>query len=487
MWWLLALLPVLLIAVLLLRTVRFASKQVPVDPVDAVQVDEQAAAERLAQALRFRTISYQDWDLFEPEPFLALHEYLEKTFPRVHAGLHREVVADCSLLYTWPGREETAKPYLLMSHLDVVPVEPGTEGAWAYPAFEGHIAEGYIWGRGAMDVKSGVLGILEAVEILLEQGFQPRRTVYLAFGHDEEVGGSRGASEIAALLSSRGVELEYVLDEGGGIGKGLLATLTEPVAMVGIAEKGYVSLELKVQGMEGHSSIPPRQTAIGILSTAIHRLERHPLPARLAGPTRQTFAYVGPALPFLLKLVMANLWFFGPLVKWQLAASPTQNATVRTTTAPTIFEGGVKENVLPSKARAVVNFRILPGDSVASVTEHVRRTVGDPRVKVEPLATIAKEPSPVSRTDSPGFRRLQRTINQFYPEAIVAPYLVIGATDARHYADISEDVYRFLPLRLEPADLSRIHGTDERIAVADYAQSVGFFVQLIHNSDLESP
>jgi carboxypeptidase PM20D1 len=485
MWWLLALVPALLVAFLLIRAARFPSRQITAGAADPIQLDEEALAERLAQALRFRTVSYQDWESFEGEPFLALHEYLESSFPRVHGSLTREVVADYSLFYTWRGREEGAKPYLLMSHLDVVPVEPGTEGNWTWPPFEGRIAEGFVWGRGAMDVKCGVLGILEAVEMLLEQGFQPRRTVYLAFGHDEEVGGSMGAAKIAGLLRSRGVELEYVLDEGGGVGQGLLASIPVPVAMVGIGEKGNLSLEFSVEGMEGHSAIPPKHTAIGLLSTAVHRLERRPLPASLVGPTRQTFAYTGPELPFLLKLVMANLWLFGPLVKRQMARSPTQNAIIRTTTAPTIFEAGVKENVLPSKARVVVNFRILPGDSVASVTEHVRRAIGDPRIKVEPLSTMKKEPSPVSPTDSAGFERLQRTIAQFFPGAVVAPYLVIGGTDARHYAGISEGVYRFSPLELEPADLGRIHGTDERISVTDYARSVRFFVQFIRDSDAE--
>jgi carboxypeptidase PM20D1 len=473
----------LLISVVLTRTLRFPSKQMEGDLIPAVAVDKNQVIEHLAQALRFQTVSHQDTAQSHDEAFIALHAYLEQAFPKVHAMLTKEVAGEYSLLFCWNGSKQDLKPILLMSHLDVVPVEPGTESSWTHPPFEGRIADGYLWGRGAIDDKAGVLGILESVEMLIGEGFHPRRTIYLAFGHDEEIGGQRGAMQIAALLQSGGVEPEYVLDEGGAIVEGIIPGLSAPIALIGIAEKGYVSLELTVESEGGHSSMPPPQTAVGILSAAIHRLENNQMPARMSGATRQLFEYVGPEMSFPMKSVFANLWLFGPLVKRQLTASPTTNATIRTTTAATMFEGSIKENVLPIKARAVVNFRILPGDSIGSVIEHVRQTINDPRVKIRLLAGFGSEPSVESDVNAPSFQMLQRTIRQVFPDVVVAPNLVLGATDSRHYAGLSRNLYRFLPIWISAVDLRRAHGTDERISVENYAQIVSFYRQLILNSD----
>jgi carboxypeptidase PM20D1 len=367
--------------------------------------------------------------------------------------------------------------------MDVVPVEPGTEDDWSFPPFEGRIANGYVWGRGTLDDKVRVLGILEAVEILLSQQFRPRRTVYLAFGHDEEVGGLQGASKIASLLRSRGVQLEYVLDEGGVITHGIIPGVPKPVALVGIAEKGYLSVELTVEGQGGHSSMPPRHTPVGVLSTAIHNLERNQFPVELRGASRKLFDYLAPEMPFSRKLVFANLWLLEWLVKCQLSASPETNALIRTTIAATMFEGSSKENVLPPMARAVVNFRILPGDRIDTVIDHVRRSVNNPQVTIRPLAFVS-EPSRLSDTDSSIFRMLQQTIHEVFPEVVVAPSLVVGITDSRHYAELSTNIYRFSPIRMRKEDLSRIHGTNERIPVENYDQLIRFYVQLIHNSAL---
>lgn len=474
----------LLGSVVLIRTARLTSIQVPVEPALEVTVDGQEVAEHLANALQFQTISSEDSTDVRAEELIGLHEFLEETFPRVHSTLTKELVGDYSLLYTWEGQEAGLSPILLMAHMDVVPVDPETEDDWAYPPFEGRIAEGYIWGRGAMDVKVAVMGILEAVEMLLGEGFQPRRTIHLSFGHDEEVGGQRGAARIVDLLRSRGVELEYVLDEGLYITDGIVPNISQPVAMVGLAEKGYVSIELTVEGTGGHSSMPPPETAVGVLSTAIHRLEQNQFPVRLEGPSRELFDFLAPEMPFAMKMVLANLWLFGGVVENQLAASPATNAASRTTTAATMFEGSIKENVLPTHARAVVNFRILPGDSIAGVIEHVRRTIADPRVKLRSTGRIISEPSPISDTDTPSFEVLQRTIRQVFPEVLVAPGQVVAATDSRHYAELSRNIYRFCPLWANSEDLERIHGTNERVSVENYERIVRFYVQLIHNSAL---
>lgn len=468
----------LFVALTVAATARCQSAQSLVAPVPDVTVPD-GAAERLAGSLRIPTISPEDPSDFDAGAFRAFHAYLQSVFPRVHAQLLRETVGTHSLLYTWRGGDPALKPILLMGHLDVVPVEAGSQQQWQEDPFGGRIADGFIWGRGAVDNKSAVLGTLEAVEMLLGEGFQPARTVYLAYGHDEEVGGAAGARAIAALLKARGIELEMVLDEGGVIGDGIVPGIREPVALVGIAEKGFVTIELSTRVSGGHSSLPPRRSAVGILSAAVGRVEQSPMKARLEGPTRQLFDRIGPRLSTIERVVFANLWLTTPLVLRQLEASPTTNAMVRTTAALTIFQAGTKDNVLPSHARAVVNFRILPGDTVADVVEHVRRVVDDARVEVRTVGRFSAEPSAVSSSDSKGFQLLERTIRSVVPDAIVAPYLVVVATDARHYTGLSRNVFRFLPLRLTQRDLERMHGTDERIGIREYESAIRAYRRLV--------
>ena len=462
----------------LVHTARSGPAQQSVAPAPAVSIP-QGAAERLAGSLRFPTISAEDATAFDARAFAGLHAYLQAAFPRVHAQLRREKVGVHSLLYTWEGRDKSRKPILLAGHMDVVPVEHGTEQTWQYEPFAGRIADGFVWGRGAIDNKSTVVGALEAVEMLIAEGFQPARTVYLAYGHDEEVGGAAGAREIAALLKGRGVELEMVLDEGGVIGDGILPGISGPVALVGIAEKGFVTVELSTRTTGGHSSLPPAQTAVGVLSAAVARLEKRQMPARLEEPTLKLLERIRPRFPSVRRAALGNLWLTRPLVLRGLQESPATNAMVRTTTAPTMFQAGTKDNVLPSVARAVVNFRILPGDSVAAVIEHVRRAVDDTRVDIKIAGRFSAEPSPVSSTESDSFRRLERTIRGTVPDAIVAPYLVVVATDARYYGGLSPNVFRFLPLRLTARDIERMHGSNERIDVRQYEGAIRTYRQLI--------
>jgi carboxypeptidase PM20D1 len=471
----------MLLAVLVMRTLRFTSTQIPVHPATPLTLDRQALAAQLAQALPFQTVSHQDPDQLDREQFLGLHRYLAEQFPLVHARLKRETVNDYSLLYTWEGTEPARKPALLLAHIDVVPVEPGTEKKWNYPPFDGRIADGYIWGRGAVDDKGSVLAVLAAVEALLRAGFQPRATVMLAFGHDEESGGEHGAQRIVALLQSRGVQPEYVLDEGGVIIQGMVPGITVPVAAVGVAEKGSVSVELVVHAAGGHSSSPPPHTAVGIVSAAVEHVENNQMPVELHGATRHLFNAVGPEMPFAYRMVFANLWLFSGLLERQLVSTPATNATVRTTTAATMIDGGVKENVLPTNARAVINFRILPGDTADGVVEHVRHVVNDAQVEVSVLPG-AREPTAESPVDSPAFTVLARTIREVFPDALVAPYLTIGGTDARSYAPLTKNIYRFTPIVADPSDLVRIHGTNERMSVENFEHAVQFFVQLIKNS-----
>ncbi len=472
----------ILLVVLLAKALTNRTRQLAVDPAEGVPVDEAKAAAHLARAITFKTVSHQD-NPPDPATLQGLHAALQEMYPKAHQSLAREVVGEHSLLYTWKGKDPSKPGVLLMAHMDVVPIETDTEAQWEKPPFDGVIDGGFVWGRGAMDFKDGVVGLLEAVEALLAQGFAPDRTVYLAFGHDEEVGGKKGALAISDLLASRGVKLAYVLDEGMFITEGILKGVSAPVALVGLAEKGYVSVELVVEAQGGHSSVPPRPTAIGILAEALVRLEKDPMPARIEGPSRALFETLAPEMPFGNKLILSNLWLLSPVAKAVLSGNPATNALLRTTTAPTMLEGSVKENVLPARARAVVNFRVLPGDTIQSVVDHVKRAVADERVKVTPREGNKQEPSPVSSADSPGFKSIERTIRQVFPGAIVAPSLVLGATDSRHYQKLAGGVYRFSPLRMGDTDRPRFHGVNERISTKNFAECVRFYAQLVKNAD----
>ncbi len=472
---------VLFISLITINTLRYTSKQITVDPAPEISINDTEAVERLSQAIQFKTISYQEPERFDRDEFFGLHTFLEEEFPRIREELSKELIQGYSLLYQWEGTDDDLDPLLLLGHLDVVPIEPGTLEDWTYSPFSGKIADGYIWGRGTMDVKLSITGIMEAVEYLLGEGFKPRRTVYLAFGHDEEVGGLNGAKKISILLENRGVELDYILDEGGVIIKGETLGLSTPVALIGIAEKGYVSLELSVQAKGGHSSMPPEHTSVGILSTAIHELERNQPPARIEGATEKQFSYLGPEYPLLKKMIFANRWLFDPYLKMLFASSPATNAMVRTTTAATMFSGSVKENILPQYASAVVNFRIIPGETIEDVIVHVRETIDNPAIDIKPLR-FQTEPSKISDIGSETFENMHRTIKQVYPDVIAAPFLFLGATDSRHYGDLSNNIFRFIPFRIQVEDLRRIHGTNERVAIKDYTDYIKFLVQLIRNS-----
>jgi carboxypeptidase PM20D1 len=463
-------------AIVVVRAWRFRPEARAAAVRTSVEVDGATAAEHLAAAIRFRTVPRGDGAAIDAEAFDGLRAWLEATYPAVHRMLVREVVAGHSLLYTWRGSDASLPPALVMAHQDVVPVE--SESEWSRPPFEGRIADGYVWGRGALDDKIGVVAVLEAAERLAASGFAPRRTLHLAFGHDEETEGT-GATAVAALLAGRGVRLESVLDEGQIVARGIIPGLARPVALIGVAEKGYLDVEMEVAGEGGHSSMPPPSTAIGILARAVERVEDHPLPARPESLWR-LLDVVGREMPFGPRLAVANRWLFGPLVERALARIPSANAGLRTTTAATVIDGGVKSNVLPARARAVVNFRLMPGDTAASVLEHVRRVVDDPRVAVR--ASGSREASRESRASGAAWGRVRSAALRAFPEAPVAPALVLGGTDSRHLQDVSEDTYRFLPIVVGPADLSRVHGKDERVAVAALGPAVSFYLEYLRET-----
>lgn len=483
LWGLLALV-LLLAAAVAVNTLRKGPRQVAVEPLAPVAIDEAAVAQRLAQAVRLQTISAREDARLNADQFQALHALLEKQFPRVHARLKREVVGELSLLYTWPGSDPQARPIALLAHQDVVPVAPGTEGDWAVAPFSGAVQDGHVWGRGAWDDKGNLLSQLEAVEMLLAAGYQPARTVYLAYGADEEVGGLRGAARIAALLQQRGVQLDFVLDEGLLVLEGVMPGMAQPTALIGVAEKGYMSVQLSITATPGHSSMPPRMgtSAIAMMSAALSHLENQQMPGGIRGIALEMFDTLAPHMQGFARVALSNLWLFGPVVQKQLEGAGSTNAMLRTTTALTMVHAGNKENVLPGRAEATVNFRILPGDTQAGVLEHVHTQVAKAVPATQWQAETlpgAKEASKVAPTDSAQYRQLQRTVREVFPDALVAPGLMVAATDSIHYEAISDHIFKFSPIRAKSEDLPRFHGTNERLAVKDYADAIRFYHRLI--------
>ncbi len=470
----------IIIGVVCFKTLTYTPKQFVYAPVEKVVVSD-AVVKRLAEAVRFPTVSYED--RVDTLAFDNLHAYMEKEFVLVDSFLEKEMVNEFSVVYHWPGKNQNLKPILLLAHLDVVPVEKESQSLWTQLPYSGKIEKGIIWGRGTLDDKVSAFGILEAIELLLQKNYQPERSIYLAFGHDEEVGGENGAIAIARRFKQEGLDFEFILDEGSVLLENALPGLSKPVAMIGNSEKGYTTLSLTAQLPQGgHSSMPPKETAIGILSKALVTLEEHPFPGKIEGPVKDLFDHVGPEMEWPHKLVFANLWLFEGILVNQLSAAPTSNAVLRTTTALTMLDAGVKDNVLPSQANAKINFRILPGETSETVASYVRQTIGDDRIKVkEDNPEFSSAPSKISSTTSFGYNVLQRTTREIYEEVVVAPMVVIAATDSRHYSELSENIFRFLPVQLTNADLKCIHGIDEKISIDTYKKAIQFYYQMILN------
>ena len=369
-----------------------------------------------------------------------------------------------------------------MGHLDVVPVVEKNKSEWKVDPWSGIIKNDTIWGRGTIDDKVGVIGILEAVELLLSQNYKPKRTMYFAFGHDEEIGGRLGAVAMAKYLKEQGVTAEYVLDEGGVISEGLVPDMTKEVALIGTAEKGYLSLNLGIRVEGGHSSMPGKETAIDIMANAISALKANPLPSKITVPLEQFMEYLGPEMPFVNKMVFANKSILGPVLLNVYESTSSGNAQIRTTTSPTIFNSGIKDNIIPLTASATVNFRILPETTSEDVIAHVKKVINDDRITIE-KGSFVSEPSKLSATDNEQFKILNTTILQLFPDVVVTPYLVVGGTDSRHYGEVTDNIYRFSPIHLNKHSQKSFHGLNERVAVSDFYDAIAFYVQLIQNSN----
>jgi len=457
------------------RTILFQRSPGSAEKIEGVQVDEQQVAEHLAASVRCKTVPLDETGTPDPPAFQQLHQMLAETYPLVHQKLRREVVNGYSLVYIWQGSRSDLEPVMLMAHQDVVSADP-TE--WTHPPFEGKIVDGFIWGRGTLDIKNQLIGIMEAAETLLKQGFRPERTILFGLGHDEETGGVNGCKVVGQMLKERRIHLAGIVDEGGGIMAGLAAGVRGQIALVGVSEKGYLTVEFTVHSQPGHSSTPPPQTAIGILSRALTRLESHPMPTHLRR-LRPLYSGIGKAAPLYIQVAFSNVWLFGPLLKRWLVPKPEMNASMRTTTALTIINGGVEDNTIPAEVKAIVNFRLLPGDTIADVLWHAKKVIKDERVKFKPVEGKFNEALPTSSQKCQEYKSLQNVISQVFDNPPVAPFVMLGGTDCQHFVPVCDNIYRFTSVVMDESFMGLEHGIDERIPVESMARMVKFYAQLM--------
>ena len=474
----------------------FSSMQMQGVELAPVEVDADAAAQRLAKGVTFRTVSNQDRDDFDTDAFTGYHAYLAETYPNVTRTLKREVLGDprpYSLLYTWEGTEPDAEPVLFYAHMDAVPVPEDSRDQWKQDPFGGVIADGYIWGRGSLDDKNQVQGILEAAEMRIKEGWQPRRTMYFVFGQDEEVGGYEGARFIAETLEQRGIErFYYVMDESAPLTPGIFPGFPQNTALIGIAQKGYASLELSINGVGGHSSMPPEHSNIGILAEAISKLEEAQFPYRIHPAVREQYKYMGPELPEDQQPMFKAVAFGkdDELTDLEqqfidvMSEGEVTRAMLRTTIAVTMFNAGTKDNVLPPSATAVVNFRPMPGDTPDVLIQHVKDAIQDDRITVRDISASTPATA-VANPDSDAYRTLERTIRQIWGnDLIVAPFFVVGGSDSKHFQarPFAPDTYTITALQLENMEEYKgFHGVNERVLVEEYGKTIGFFYRIFGN------
>lgn len=473
-----------LVAVLAVKTTLYkAPDYAPVDAgtLPSVTVDVARVVENVSKSVTFETVSQNLKDPLSTVQFRGFLEWIETAYPGVHATMSREM-ANLTPIYKWEGKNPDTQPVLMTGHYDVVPAPVAELDRWEHAPFAGAVDADFVWGRGTIDDKIGVIGLLEAAEMLIADGFQPERTIYFIFGHDEEIGGQNGAGAAVALLGARGVQMEWSLDEGSMVLDDVLPGLPAPVASINIAEKGYVTLNITAKATGGHSSLPPAETAVGALAVAVERLMANPVPGGLTDATAEFFDAVAPEFGLAERVLFANQWLFRPVLEGILSGSGPTNAMLRTTTAPTMLQASLTENVLPTEAVAVVNFRIHPRDTVESVVAHVEEVIDNPDVEVT-LRGDPTHPSPVSSAETEGFQLLAQATLGAFGNVILVPGLTVAGTDTKHFSKISDDSYRFNPMTFGPDDLSRIHGINERVSIADLERAVQFYAQIMMGVD----
>jgi carboxypeptidase PM20D1 len=469
---------IILLAVVGIKTITAPDLQRKITALPAPVLSDSTLL-HFRQAIQFKTISYDDATQWDSVPFIQFRQFLETTYPLIHKNLQREMVSGYSYIYKWEGKNKSLEPYILMAHQDVVPIEEATKSMWTCEPFAGTIKDGYIWGRGTTDDKINLISIMESAEKLLKEGYQPERTVYFVFGHDEEISGKQGAKKIAALFEERKIKAAMVLDEGGFVTTEKVPGMKKPVALIGTAEKGYMTIQFSVTKPGGHSSMPEKETALDILLKAIVQLRATPFEARFTESSQDFMRYLAPYMSFPNNMAMANPVLFKKLIVQNYEKTGSGNAMIRTTDVPTIIHSGMKENVIPTLATATINFRLLPGDSASFIIKKVREIIHDNRVVITVVDNNIHEGTRTASAKSEAFQKIDSLVKRSYANTLSAPFLLIGATDSRYFATISDNIFKFSPM----FDPIGFHGIDERVSLEGFRNSLWFFEQLMRSAN----
>ena len=460
-------------AVIAVRTLRFTPKAQPALTGEEHSFDREATVDALAQLVRCKTVSYNDPSLEDDGEFEKLISLLPGLYPRVFEECSMDRLPGRGLLLRWPGKE-SGDPAVLMAHYDVVPVN---EENWEKPPFAGILEEGVLWGRGTLDTKVTVNGILSAADHLIGKGFRPEHDIYFAFSGGEEVNGP-GAPNIVQHFADHDIHPALVVDEGGAVVENVFPGVKQPCGLIGIAEKGMLNAQFRTLSAGGHASAPRPHTPVGVLAAACKRVEDHPFKAHIAGPAALMFDTLGRYSTPLYRCIFANMWCFGWIIDLLGRFSGGEmNALVRTTVAFTQMEGSSARNVIPPEAKMVANLRLNPRDTVESALDYLRKTVKDPKVEVSALEGF--DPSPVSETDCPAWDKVASAVANTWPGCIVSPYLMVQCSDSRHYGRICDHVYRFSAMDMTAQERATIHGNNERIRVESIAKAVEFYIRLM--------
>jgi carboxypeptidase PM20D1 len=433
------------------------------------------AITHMTSAIQLRTETPNDEYQFDTATFMHYRNFIETAYPLIHKNLTRTIIDSFNYIYEWKGSDPSILPMVLMAHYDVVPVEESAIKLWNAKPYGGEVKDNYIWGRGVLDDKSSMISILEATEAQLAQGFTPKQTILLCFGADEESSG-KGATAMVDYFKKINKKLDLVVDEGGEISTENNKSIKAPIASIGVGEKGYVTLVLTAQKAGGHSSIPAEHTAIDMLSNAIAKISQNPMPTKLTAPIEAYLKSISAYNEnFFDKMKLSNLWLFKSSVVNSLTKDPSSNALVRTTLVPTVFNSGVRDNVIPTFATAYINSRILPGQSTKEVYDYVTKTINDTNIKITYYKNYMTEPSPTTNVNSKYYKRVEKAVRAVVKDVVVAPMLMVGATDSRNYRAISEGVVNFTPL----TDAKGYHGIDERMLISDFQKCFNFYTLLI--------
>jgi carboxypeptidase PM20D1 len=464
---------VILFAVLLFN--MFGNKPWPINKIAPSIAISDSAISHMQQAIRIKTVTPTDTLHTDTATYTAFRLFLERSYPFIHQQLKRTLITQFNYVFEWKGRDTSLAPIVLMGHYDVVPVEASAIKLWTAEPFGGEVKNNAIWGRGSIDDKGNVISILEATEALLKTGFVPKQTILLCFGSNEESSG-QGARAIVRFLDEKHIRPSMVVDEGGAITRNKFKDVNRPIAVIGVAEKGYVTFELAVEKPGGHSSQPADETSIDILSKALYKLRAVSTESTLLPATRTFLTRMSASSSsFTQRLATSNLWLLEGLVKGGMAKSPSGNAMIRTTIVPTMLNSGVRENVIPTNATAIVNSRILPGDTRKSVEDFIRKIINDDRVTITVKGDFSSEPSSITDINTVAYQRVEQAINAVVDSVITTPYIVLGGTDSRYYRQISNGIVNFTP----ETDPAGYHGIDERLPVPDYIKCINFYTVLI--------